>query len=636
MTAQKLAFAPSSFFPRGGAKRRKGRRLERLVRTTVGTLLLVGSLLAAAAVFSSSAASRAWVDVEAGQQRRQAAVSSRCLPKRIDRGPCQRGEKWHGVNYGNRFVPEDWMKHPYDFFKTVRQCTNVTRKSLWDLDDSLDPTPRERMLGWLNETISEAHFEEMHRFGVQVVRVPCGYWHWISYGDDEGPEAPEIMSGVAVAERLRNLHRIARPEDYRPFFDRIFEYAAKYGIKVLLDLHGLPGSQNGEIHSGTCLQFRGKPNRTVFFETNANRAMAVRAVSAMAKYSKDKASLFGIQVINEPHLQSKDKGHRFLKAYYRRAIHAARKHLDASVPIVLFVWTYTMEKWEANAFPEEEFGAVLWDTHLYQFPKHHERWTTAGGGLLKAIKAYKWDLEQLRYFSNLQGGRVIVGEYSMAGQSLQTAERQEFLQWLVDQFDFVAAGSLVWTFDGDCPGWSMQQQAQKWRIDWRRVTADTRHDTDEGAAVRLRTALRGTAGQWLSAHKCGAVWLQHEADWWEQWVPYRYRVDGDLRIALRSAAHGTWLSVTDSGHVGQAEWRSLWEEFRVVTMSEENGVQQVALVSVHGTVLTFLQEQNAGLVVAIPPTTATPSDGQHACPSSPCDAVDALVAERKQFVWEVT
>jgi len=182
----------------------------------------------------------------------------------------------------------------------------------------------------------------------------------------------------------------------------------------------------------------------------------------------------------------------------------------------------------------------------------------------------------------------------------------------------------------------MQQQAQKWRIDWRRVTADTRHDTDEGAAVRLRTALRGTAGQWLSAHKCGAVWLQHEADWWEQWVPYRYRVDGDLRIALRSAAHGTWLSVTDSGHVGQAEWRSLWEEFRVVTMSEENGVQQVALVSVHGTVLTFLQEQNAGLVVAIPPTTATPSDGQHACPSSPCDAVDALVAERKQFVWEVT
>ena len=28
----------------------------------------------------------------------------------------------------------------------------------------------------------------------------------------------------------------------------------RYGIKVLLDLHALPGSQNGEIHSGVCIE----------------------------------------------------------------------------------------------------------------------------------------------------------------------------------------------------------------------------------------------------------------------------------------------------------------------------------------------------------------------------------------------
>lgn len=26
--------------------------------------------------------------------------------------PQAKGQKWHGVNYGNRFIPEDWMRQP--------------------------------------------------------------------------------------------------------------------------------------------------------------------------------------------------------------------------------------------------------------------------------------------------------------------------------------------------------------------------------------------------------------------------------------------------------------------------------------------------------------------------------------------
>ena len=29
---------------------------------------------------------------------------------------------------------------------------------------------------------------------------------------------------------------------YRPYKDRIFKYAAKYNIKIMLDLHGAPGN----------------------------------------------------------------------------------------------------------------------------------------------------------------------------------------------------------------------------------------------------------------------------------------------------------------------------------------------------------------------------------------------------------
>ena len=40
--------------------------------------------------------------------------------------------------------------------------------------------------------------------------------------------------------------------------DKVFDYARQYGVKVLLDLHGLPGSQNGEIHSGACMREKEK------------------------------------------------------------------------------------------------------------------------------------------------------------------------------------------------------------------------------------------------------------------------------------------------------------------------------------------------------------------------------------------
>ena len=34
------------------------------------------------------------------------------------------------------------------------------------------------------------------------------------------------------------------------YIDKAVEWAAKYNMSVLIDLHGCPGSQNGQVHSG--------------------------------------------------------------------------------------------------------------------------------------------------------------------------------------------------------------------------------------------------------------------------------------------------------------------------------------------------------------------------------------------------
>lgn len=502
--------------------------------------------------------------------------------------------RWLGVNYGNRFIPEDWMRHPHNFFAGVRQHEHVDRVALWDLADGQKPSPRERMLAWLNATIAEEHFAAMRRSGVEVVRVPCGYWNWVSYRRGNGPVAAESVQGVPVAQQLKNLHQIASPREYRPFFDKIFAYAAMHDIKVLLDLHGLPGSQNGEIHSGACIELGG--NRMPYFEAEANKRTAIRAVRAMAKYAGHKrSSLFGIQVINEPHLQSADKGHSFLRDYYERAVLAAREFLDPSIPIILFEWTYSMENWSGDDFPEAQFGNVMWDTHLYHFPEEGEQWTPTSAGLGKIQEAYKWDLQQLRSFSKSQEGRVLVGEFALAGPSLDKPGSHELAKWMLDQFSFAAAGCLVWAFDGVHPAWSMCKQAAVWGLDWRRLIGTARADAARrGQPVALAAA---GGGCWLSAREDGSVRVTTAApSLEEEWVPYRC---GAARqgVALRSAAHGQWLSVDETGKVSQAVWQDAWEEFTPVACGAE-GEACIRLLSAHKSWLSALPE--LGAVIAVP------------------------------------
>ncbi|CAE7239974.1 exgA [Symbiodinium pilosum] len=485
--------------------------------------------------------------------------------------PCSpAGSKWHGVNYGNRFIPEDWMKHPYNFFGGVRK--NARRVALWDVHG---PGAKQRMLQWLDATICESHFKEMQRCGVEVLRVPCGYWNWVTYEGNCGPEVPSNYS--SLGERLKNLHRIASPRDYRIYFDKIFDFAGKYGIKVLLDLHALPGSQNGEIHSGVCIEE--EEEHIGFVQSEANLQTSVRAVRAMAEFASQKPNLFGIQVISEPHLHT-DEGHEFLRRYYQQAILAARESLDPSVPVVLFEWTYEMHRWEEGAFPESTYGRVVWDTHLYHFPEPGQKWTSKENGLEKAKEAYAWDLQQLRHFSRAQGEIVFVGEFSLAGPSLNRAETREFAQWLVDQFDFACAGSLLWSFDNSIIAWSMQRQVQEWGVDWRSILRGDHDRTVEHPPIKIEAAPFGT---WLTATEKGAVQADApEPSWWEEWVPYSYSVDGKSKVALRSAAHGTWLSVTQDGEVIQSDHRSAWEEFSVLFRDKQDGRQCISLQSFHG------------------------------------------------------
>lgn len=75
--------------------------------------------------------------------------------------------------------------------------------------------------------VTEQTFSEIAAAGLDHVRIPYPYWAVTTYDGD--PYVPKI----AWRYLLRGI-----------------EWARKYGLRVNLDLHSLPGSQNGMNHSG--------------------------------------------------------------------------------------------------------------------------------------------------------------------------------------------------------------------------------------------------------------------------------------------------------------------------------------------------------------------------------------------------
>lgn len=75
--------------------------------------------------------------------------------------------------------------------------------------------------------ITEKDFENIAKAGLDHVRIPFSYWAVDTFDNDP------YVKGVSWRYLLRGI-----------------EWARKYGLRVKLDLHGLPGSQNGWNHSG--------------------------------------------------------------------------------------------------------------------------------------------------------------------------------------------------------------------------------------------------------------------------------------------------------------------------------------------------------------------------------------------------
>ena len=151
------------------------------------------------------------------------ALSSNASPLQpVKRAPSfdYNNQKVRGVNTGGWFVLEPWIT-----------------PSIFEGNDAVDERTFTKILGkgaakarlekhW-NSFFTEGDFQQMKAAGLNHVRIPIGYWSVI-------------------------------PRDGEPFVQGAYEklgqaldWAQGAGLKVMIDLHGAAGSQNGFDNSGT-------------------------------------------------------------------------------------------------------------------------------------------------------------------------------------------------------------------------------------------------------------------------------------------------------------------------------------------------------------------------------------------------
>ena len=187
-----------------------------------------------------------------------------------------------GVNLGGLFVLEPFIV-PNLYEENVGAVDEWTLSTL--LGDKLQQTLEDQY----NSFITEEDMAQIAGAGLNWVRLPIPFWA-IEKWNDVGVDA----SGATVVEPF-----LART--CWKYILRLLGWARKYGIRVNLDLHTMPGSQNGYNHSGKL----GSINwmKGVMGLANAERSLDyIRIITVFISQPewRDVIPMFGM--VNEPYL----------------------------------------------------------------------------------------------------------------------------------------------------------------------------------------------------------------------------------------------------------------------------------------------------------------------------------------------
>jgi len=304
-----------------------------------------------------------------------------------------------GVNLGGWLMLEPWITP-----SLFEQFRNTSFENT-----AIDETTFNQRLGYQEafkqlekhwtEWVTEEDFMKIRDYGLDAVRIPFSWWI--------------IHTGTGLVSGLHHL-------------DRGVQLAKKYGLKVLLDLHGAPLSQNGFDNSGlTCTNFyrSGKcptncPDKLGWGQDADNNFESLRlTLETLKKITlryKDQDHIYGIQLVNEPWLTIDID---LLKNWYMEAYTELRSIAPKSWNIVMHD-SFRQNQWQDFMLDKARYPNNIIDSHIYfAFSQDIMKMKPE-----EIVKASCNVVDQVKLLKK-SGQTVIIGEWSLG--------HDDCAQWLV-------------------------------------------------------------------------------------------------------------------------------------------------------------------------------------------------------------
>jgi glucan 1,3-beta-glucosidase len=232
-----------------------------------------------------------------------------------------------GVNIGSWLILEKWMI-PDFFFGT-------DAVDQWTFDQT--PRARKKLVRHWSTFFTRDDVRQLAGYGINALRIPVGFWAY----DNE--RTPHIRGADEYLERA--LH-----------------WARDFDMKVWVDLHGVPGSQNGFDNSGRLGNAEWQSG-----EGNMNRTIAVLKTMAAKYGARDWSDVVAaIELVNEP-ISWAQNNFTGIKEWAKEAYDAVRTAAEnQELVIVMHDAFKPSAEWKDVAPNIDGKGKFALDAHLYQ------------------------------------------------------------------------------------------------------------------------------------------------------------------------------------------------------------------------------------------------------------------------------
>lgn len=302
-----------------------------------------------------------------------------------------------GTNFGGWLVQEGWMCPTK---QTDTLSTDMTLYSRFGKEKA------EALIAAYQESwITEEDFKTVKELGLNVVRVPFTYMNVYHHLSDEG----ELLHPDEFTLREDPFERL----------DFALEMCKKYGLYLILDMHGAVGSQNGSDHSGDTSRtnlYAGTELGEAYREKTAELWVLV------AEHFAGESNVAGYDLLNEPTRASGATQWDYYDVLYKAVREADPDHM-----------IFIEATWEPNNLPSpEDYG---WENVVYEY--HHYNWDY-NNQPNKSFYTFK------KLLGNTHKVPSLIGEFNAWGDSRRSTGKR-------DQTDLEANAGVLELYNGE--GW---------------------------------------------------------------------------------------------------------------------------------------------------------------------------------------